>query len=612
MKKILINKKTFLAIIYDFLCIYFAWYFSFLLRFNFLIPESYLKLLFDHLFFILFTKFIFFALFGLYKGIWRFASIKDLLRILMAVFITSIIFILGIYFFSPSIQIPRSIFILDSIILFLLMSAGRFFYRVTIEFLSNKINYATGKPIIVIGISKSAFSLIKELSNSTEWNVVGVLNTDSTTFGREIYGIKIYGGLENLSEIKDRFKVQHAVIAMPELAHHEIRGIHNYIKQFNLEVLVVPSVNDMLNMDYSISKIRKIDIEDLLGRDSVILDDSNLKKIIKKNVVMISGAGGSIGSELCYQIAKFEPRLLVCIDISEFALYQLQENITKNNIKIKFLFIIADVKDEVRLRNIVLKYKPTIFFHAAAYKHVPMMELNNVSEALFNNILGTYNAAKICQDLFVSKFVLISSDKAVNPTNVMGATKRLAEMICQGMQKKHGTHFIAVRFGNVLGSSGSVIPKFRQQILNGGPITVTHRKITRYFMSISEAAQLVIQSAILGKGGEVFVLDMGEPIRIAELAKDMIKLSGFNEGEISIKYTGLRPGEKLYEELLADNEKTIPSKHNKIRIAKVKGFQPDQIKKLLSWVKFSKNINENTLKKGLKKWVKEYSPDLSL
>jgi FlaA1/EpsC-like NDP-sugar epimerase len=363
----------------------------------------------------------------------------------------------------------------------------------------------------------------------------------------------------------------------------------------------------------SVSQIRKVDVEDLLGRDAVSLDNSGLAHLISNQAVLVSGAGGSIGSELCRQILKFKPRLLVCFDISEFALYQLEQELGALSVATKLLFMTGDVKHGQRVKNLLEEFQPAVVFHAAAYKHVPLMENGNVWEALSNNVIGTYTLAQACKNAGVNKFVLISTDKAVNPTNVMGASKRLAEMVCQGLQENllnevTGTRFVIVRFGNVLGSSGSVIPKFREQIAKGGPVTITHPDITRYFMSIPEAAQLVLQAGLMGRGGEILVLDMGEPVKIAALAADMIRLSGLQADEIKIEYVGLRPGEKLYEELLADDEHTMPTPHEKLRIAKARQVDMDWVKKLLKWIAGTENVNEALIKNELKLWVEEYSP----
>ena len=340
-----------------------------------------------------------------------------------------------------------------------------------------------------------------------------------------------------------------------------------------------------------------------------VLDVDGLQHLIEHSTVMVSGAGGSIGSELCRQVLKYKPRRLVCLDVSEYALYQLDQSLQKDFSGIELVFVTGDVKNAVRMKRLVTNYVPKVVFHAAAYKHVPMMETNNAAEALANNVLGTYVLANASMQANVEKFVLISTDKAVNPTNVMGASKRLAEMVCQSLQidSQFNTNFVIVRFGNVLGSSGSVIPKFREQIANGGPVTVTHPEITRFFMSIPEATQLVLQAGLMGKSGEIFVLDMGEPVKIAELAKDMIRLSGFHEDEIKISYTGLRPGEKLYEELLADDELTQATPHPKLRIALARKADSVWVNKLLKWIDSCQlESDEQKIKQELMLWVEEY------
>jgi FlaA1/EpsC-like NDP-sugar epimerase len=412
--------------------------------------------------------------------------------------------------------------------------------------------------------------------------------------------------------VHERFKFHHAIIALPSASHEEKRSILNSANNLNIEILTIPAIDDLMSGRLNISQIRRVDVEDLLGRETVELDNSGLVNLITDKIIMITGAGGSIGSELSCQVLKFKPKLLICFDLSEYALYQLEQSFLLSDVDANILYIVGDVKNELRLRKLISQYQPNLVFHAAAYKHVPMMERDNVAEAISNNVLGTYYFAKACLDLGVEKFIFVSTDKAVNPTNVMGATKRLAELVCQGFQDDSGTRFVIVRFGNVLASSGSVIPKFRKQIADGGPITVTHPDITRYFMSIPEAAQLVMQAGLMGKGGEIFVLDMGKPIKIIDLARDMIKLSGFQENEIDIKFTGLRPGEKLYEELIADDEHSVPTKHRIVSVAKAKKFDTSLLIDLLSWIESSHHFDENTLKKNLKSWVEEYSPDLSV
>jgi FlaA1/EpsC-like NDP-sugar epimerase len=349
-------------------------------------------------------------------------------------------------------------------------------------------------------------------------------------------------------------------------------------------------------------------LEDLLGREAVRLDSQGLREWLTGGVVMVTGAGGSIGSELCRQLANFRPRLLVLFEQSEFALYRMEQEFAASHPAQRLACVIGDVKDAARMRSVMDGYRPNVVFHAAAYKHVPLMERLNAAEALKNNVLGTAVTARAAKAAGVAKFVMVSTDKAVNPTNVMGTSKRLAEMVCQALQADEGTRFISVRFGNVLGSSGSVIPKFQQQIEAGGPVTVTHPEITRFFMSIPEAAQLVLQAGLMGQGGEIFVLDMGEPVRIADLARLMIRLSGKSEDEIAIEFTGLRPGEKLYEELLADAETTLPTPHPKLRVARAREGDGEMVAGMLAWIAAMPAIDDEEVRRQLMAWVPEYRP----
>jgi FlaA1/EpsC-like NDP-sugar epimerase len=376
-----------------------------------------------------------------------------------------------------------------------------------------------------------------------------------------------------------------------------------------LGVLTVPSTTDMLSGKVAVSQVRRVELEDLLGREAVQLDDEGLHRLLMDKVVLVTGAGGSIGSELCRQIARFGPRQIVFLEQSEFALYSIEQEFAGQPVNC----VVGDVKDVARMDAVFAEHRPDVVFHAAAYKHVPLMECANAWEAVKNNVQGTLNVARAALASGTGEFVLISTDKAVNPTNVMGASKRLAEVVCQAVQAQgSATRFVMVRFGNVLGSSGSVIPRFREQIAKGGPVTVTHPEIIRYFMLIPEAAQLVLQAGLMAaresEGGRVFVLDMGEPVKIVDLARDMIRLSGFSEDEIRIEFTGLRPGEKLYEELLADGEATLPTPHPKLRIAK-SSATPDAawLAELETWLAEPWR-DEATVKAGLQRWVPEYRP----
>lgn len=605
--KNLVRYRALLAATHDLLVACFAWFAAFELRFNFNIPAPFVDSLWTVLAIAIPIQMIFFVRFNLYKGVWRFASIPDLKRIVYAVLasaalITSLLLMINVA------TIPRSVLLLNPLLLILLMGGSRFAYRAWQEHRLYGLTTKQGTPVIILGAGEAAIALVKELARNNEWCVVGMLDDDKALHGRELFGVRVLGAIDQLETHIEALNVHHVIIAMPSAAHQARRNAVHAAQNENLTVLTVPAFDDLMSGRVSISQIRKVEVEDLLGRETVSLDNQGLQQLIECHAVMVSGAGGSIGSELCRQVLKYKPSQLVCFDISEYALYQLEQELQHDFHPVELVFVTGDVKNEQRVKQLLAEYRPRVVFHAAAYKHVPLMETHNVAEALANNVIGTYVMADACMKAKVEKFVLISTDKAVNPTNVMGASKRLAEMVCQSLEggAKSKTHFVMVRFGNVLGSSGSVIPKFREQIAKGGPVTVTHPEITRFFMSIPEAAQLVMQAGLMGNGGEIFVLDMGEPVKIAELAKDMIRLSGFQQDEIKISYTGLRPGEKLYEELLADDELTQPTPHPKLRIAIARKADALWVKRLLKWIETCQGADENTIKKQLAFWVEEY------
>ena len=604
----LTNLRSFGAFLHDIIVAFTAWCLAFLLRFNFEIPANFYVHLYETVVWVLVLQGFVFILFGLYQGVWRFASIPDLKRIIKAVIVGSITVAALLLMIHPEVVVPRSVLILDPILLILLMGGSRFAYRAWKEHHLYGASLSQGQPVLVIGAGELGIALLKDLSRSEQWRVVGLLDEDTSMLGRLLAGVRVVGTIKQLPEAAAQFNVRHIIIALPAEAHQQRRLAINLANSSELTALTVPAVDDLMSGKVSISQIRKVEVEDLLGRETVSLDNAGLQLLIENDVVLVSGAGGSIGSELCRQILKYNPSQLICFDISEYALYQLEQELLQLTIKTKLIFVTGDVKNAQRVKYLLSQYQPKVVFHAAAYKHVPLMETHNVAEALSNNVIGTYVLASAALQTGVAKFVLISTDKAVNPTNVMGASKRLAEMVCQSLEggAKSATHFVIVRFGNVLGSSGSVIPKFREQIASGGPVTVTHPDITRYFMSIPEAAQLVMQAGLMGKGGEIFVLDMGEPVKIAELAKDMIRLSGFSQDEIKIKFTGLRPGEKLFEELLADDELTQPTPHPKLRIAIARKADAAWLKKLLNWVAACQLADEVEIKKQLTIWVEEY------
>ena len=602
------NPRTFLALLHDVAAAVLAWLAAYLLRFNFAIPVDHMQGMLQSLVWIVALQGAVFISFGLYRGVWRFASVPDLKRIIIAVGSAAMVIAALLFMVKTSFVVPRSILILNPILLMLMMGGSRFAYRAWKEYQLYGTSLSEGNPVIVLGAGDAAVALVKDLARSKLWRVVALLDDDPSMLGREVFGVKVQGSIGQIDPISKRLGVGHVIIAMPSAHHQKRRQAVEFANKLGLEVLTVPAIDDLMSGKVNVSQIRRVDVEDLLGRDAVKLDNSGLQHLIEGRAVLVSGAGGSIGSELCRQIVKYKPSTLVCLDISEYALYKLEQELCHHHVPVKLLYMTADVKNSQRVQNLLIQYQPAVVFHAAAYKHVPMMENGNVCEALSNNVLGTHTLAQACKDAGVEKFVLISTDKAVNPTNVMGASKRLAEMVCQGLQEEAGTRFVIVRFGNVLGSSGSVIPKFREQIAKGGPVTITHPEITRYFMSIPEAAQLVMQAGLMGKGGEIFVLDMGEPVKIANLAADMIRLSGLQLDEINIEYIGLRPGEKLYEELLADDEHTQPTPHEKLRIALARPVDEVWVESLLQWVDRAQNVDEVHIKNELKFWVEEYSP----
>lgn len=607
-----INIRVFSAFLHDLAVIVIAWQLAFNFRFNFSIPTDFLHGMFQNIVWILPLKLSFFVLLGLYKGVWRFASLPDLLRILKAIVLSASVIIIITAILRPTALIPRSVLILDPILTLLLMAGSRLAYRLWKEHRLYGHAFKLGKPVLVLGAGDATMRLLRDLERSRDWRVVGILDDSNFLHGRVLHGCKILGAFDDVSVFAKKLNVENVIVSMPASNHKERHKAVALATEAGLKVFTVPAFEDLISGKLSVSQIRTVEVEDLLGRDVVQLDNQGLSELITGKTVMITGAGGSIGSELCRQVLKLSPQKLICIDISEYSLYQLEQELNIANTSVINEFYTADVKNVSRVSSILENTKPSIVFHAAAYKHVPLMELRNVAEALTNNVFGTYVLAKACQEFMVDKFILISTDKAVNPTNVMGSSKRLAEMVCQGLQSSDATRFITVRFGNVLGSSGSVIPKFREQIARGGPVTVTDPEITRYFMSIPEAAQLVMQAALMGQGGEIFVLDMGDPVKIVDLAKDMIRLSGFSLEDIKVEFTGLRPGEKLYEELLANDETTITTPHPKLRIAIARSSNEEWVQELIEWISKIQNKDEMQIKIELKSWVEEYTPDIGL
>jgi FlaA1/EpsC-like NDP-sugar epimerase len=610
------SPRTLLAFLHDILAAALAWCFAYLLRFNFDLPPEYAGGMWRTLLWVAPLQGAIFWGMGLYRGVWRYASVADLRRILLALVLAAALAPFVLWMLGLNAGVPRSVLVISPMLLLILMGGSRFAYRMWKEHGLYRNMKLQGEPVLVLGAGDAAMGLSRELARSRDWRLVGFLDDNPAMHGLMLNGIKVLGELGALRRWAERLNVGQAIIAMPGASHQQRKRAIDLCDEAGVKVLTVPSFDDLLSGRVAVSQLRAVELDDLLGRDPVQLDDAGLHALLTGKTVMVTGAGGSIGSELCRQIARFQPQRLMLYEQSEFALYLIEQELRASQPGLTCEYLIGDVREEGRLDEVMGQYRPAVVFHAAAYKHVPLMEQRNSWQAVRNNVQGTLCVARAAQKHGASKFVLISTDKAVNPTNVMGATKRMAEMVCQGLQQPSaanqggGTRFVIVRFGNVLGSNGSVIPKFREQIARGGPITVTHPEITRYFMSIPEAAQLVLQAGLMGKGGEIFVLDMGEPVKIADLARELIHLSGLSEEDIKIEYTGLRPGEKLYEELLADSEHTLPTQHPKLRIAQSRAVEEAWLQQMLAWACDEAMRDDVAVKQGLRQWVPEYVPDM--
>jgi FlaA1/EpsC-like NDP-sugar epimerase len=546
---------------------------------------------------------------GLYRGLWIFASLPDLKRVLLAVVASTFVLLTFVVLYQDGVVTPRSILLLYPMLLIGWMGGGRLAYRIFKEYRLHGGLRGEGDPVVIVGAGRAGAALVREFGRSARWRVVGFVDDDRAKWGREVLGKPVFGGIDLLPRIVPAHRVEHVILSVPASATDARRRAVSMAVQAGARVLTLPAIEDLMSGRVTLSSMRPIEIDDLLGRETVEIDSGHVAAMVAGKVVMVTGAGGSIGSELCRQLARYQPARLVLFEQGEYALYQLQQWFAEHRPELVVNYLAGDVKDGARLEEVFSQWRPDLVFHAAAYKHVPLMEVGNAWQAVRNNVLGTIRVADCACRHVVDRFILISTDKAVNPTNVMGATKRLAEMVCEALSASGSrTVFTLVRFGNVLGSTGSVIPKFQSQIESGGPLTVTHPEITRYFMSIAEAAQLVLQAAEMGSGGQIFVLDMGKPVRILDLARNMIRLSGRTEDEIRIEFTGLRPGEKLYEELLADSEQTCETPHPKLRIARNRPVPQGFLGELRAWLVQERPLTDDAVRLALSRWIAEYAP----
>lgn len=566
-----------IAILHDICLIPVAWFGSFWLRFNFDgIPLHDFELavwIFPMLFFV---QTVAFWVVRLYRGVWRFASMPDLVRIFKAVLLGVTCSLLILFFITRLEGIPRSIFPIYSMLLTLGLGGSRFFVR---WFKEGKQWKKAGTRVLVVGAGKAGEGLVRELLREKEqlYLPVAFVDDEANKQRQEIHGIRVAGTCADIKRIVQEQQIGLIMIATPSARAADMRRMMAFCEGTGCPVRTLPGLSNLVSGRVSVEALRDVSLEDLLGRDPVSLDWKNIQKGITDKVILVSGGGGSIGSELCRQIAQLKPRCLIIVERSEFNLFSLEQELLMAYPTLVFIPHLMDISDKPAMQLIFSQYQPALVFHAAAYKHVPLLE-SQPREAACNNILGTYNLAQLALTHGVEKFVLVSTDKAVNPSNIMGATKRASEMICQSLNGRSNTQFITVRFGNVLGSAGSVVPIFKAQLEKGGPLTVTHPEITRFFMTIPEACQLILQALVIGQGGEIFVLDMGEPVKIRFLAEQMIHLAGkkLNE-DIHIQYTGLRPGEKLFEELFHPGEKLNITTHEKIMQASARLFDEEEL-----------------------------------
>ena len=579
-----------------------AFYLAYLFRFDFNLGEYYLDNALNQLPFVVLVQFTSLFVVGAYSIIWRYVSLEDIKSFLKAAFVSGVILILVRLLLSPERfirwQVPLSIILMDTFFAFGGLLALRVLRRSFYE-INEKRTFQIGKrrkvpkQTLIVGAGRLGAAIIKQVVGraDTELDVRGFVDDDRRKKGGSVGGIKVLGTTEDLARLADELKIDQIVLAIDEADSKEIRRILDVCRAIPVKAQIVPSLNEIAHGRVAVNRIRDVQIEDLLGREPVELDNQNLHDFLTDKTVMVTGAGGSIGSELVRQIVNFSPKLILLVERTEFMLFQIERELCKNFPEASFVPLIADIGDEPRMREIFSKYKPAVIFHAAAHKHVSLME-QNPSEAIKNNVFATKIIGDLAGEFEVKDFVLISTDKAVNPTSIMGASKRIAEIVLQNLNNIYPTNYMAVRFGNVLGSTGSVIPIFREQIKEGKAVTVTDPNMTRYFMTIPEASQLVLQAGALGTGGEIFILDMGEPVKILDLAEDMIRLSGLQPyEEIDIVFTGIKQGEKLFEELEITGENLLNTTHPKIFIGKIAVYAGEEVANILS--NFRQSMEKN-------------------
>lgn len=552
-----------------------------------------------------------FWVFGCYRGIWGFASIPDLLRLVKAVLVGAIVTTIACFMIGRLNAIPRSVLVLYPLLLIGVLSAARVAYR-AFKDKSFRFNGENGTRALLVGAGRAGEMLIRDMQRYPQFIPVAFVDDDDAKHGKEVRGVRIRGSIDDIPTLLEDQLIDVVLITMPSASLKVLDKVVNMCAERGVKCRTLPSLAELADGRIEVSRLRPVTVEDLLGREAIELDQLSVTSFLNGKRVLVTGGGGSIGSELCRQIAKHEPGLLVILDNSEYNLYRIDQDLSAKYPTLMFNSVLGDVRDSRKIDSVFRQYKPQVVFHAAAYKHVPMVE-DNIIEGIRNNVFGTRVVADAAKAHDVETFVLISTDKTVNPTNVMGTTKRVAELYCQALDESSITHFITTRFGNVLASAGSVVPLFERQIAAGGPVTVTHPEITRYFMTIPEAASLILQAGAIGKGGEIFVLDMGEPVLIRELAEKLIRLSGLQPGrDIEISYTGLRPGEKLHEELFYAQEELRHTTHPKVMLASCRAIEAEWVfQGLERLAKILEEHNQEQALDQLKMLVPEFTHNMS-
>ena len=599
-------------ILLDIMSIVVAAFTALYIRFDFSfngIPSEYLQKFERIIPYSIIITLVFFAIWKLYKSVWRYASATELLNIVFATTCASVGQIIICHLLNE--KMPRSYYVLYWFLLFGMTCIIRFSYRI-LRLINSKRSEFSGKKernnVMLIGAGAAANAILKEIETSRylNFNAKCIIDDNSGCHGKFLRGVPIVGGRNKIIDAVGEYGIDEIIFAIPSASTRVRKEILDICKETGCKMRTLPGMYQLINGDVSIAKLKEVEIEDLLGRDPIKINTEEVLGYVKDKTVLVTGGGGSIGSELCRQIAAHQPQQLIIVDIYENNAYDIQQELIRKYPKLDLVVLIASVRNKERIDSIFEKYRPNIVYHAAAHKHVPLMEVSP-NEAIKNNVFGTYRTAQAADKYGTEKFVLISTDKAVNPTNVMGASKRMCEMVIQMMNRQSKTNFVAVRFGNVLGSNGSVIPLFKKQIAEGGPVTVTDPNIIRYFMTIPEAVSLVLQAGAYAHGGEIFVLDMGEPVKIVDLATNLIKLSGYKPGEdIEIKFTGLRPGEKMYEELLMSEEGLKKTANKMIYIGKPIDFDDDVFKKQLDKIYRDAYDESDKIREDIKEMVPTY------